>query len=827
MTELPPAAQAVLGALSADPATPVKVLITGGIGTGKSTVLATIRDTLRAAGRTVRTHPAPADGTPAATLVDDLQLLTGPQLGTLAELAMDPAATVIVATEPREQHPELRAVMSTIERERPRITLAPWPRPEVARRLATTDPEEMSDVMAVTAGLPFLVTPVAATGWSHDGLNRVVQTALTERLRRLDGDMLSTLVILSLTPGLGATDVAAALEMPVDEAADLVDRCHATGLLDPAHGMRFAAVVHRCAALICGSVRHHAIESALLHTQTERDSLSTELALTLAEHGLRDAHLVEVLQDRAGHTGRPAKTARLLRAAVRAGAGGPDLELRLADALALSGDCAGAAAVTDTLLGMDGAHRSAAVRIAASVATHDGNTGHAADLFDWLTADGTAPGPETRAAGVIVLVGAGEPGAARELAARPSAGPPTSTARAVRSLADGILMTLDQPYPQAAARLGQALGPTAAPEAAMPDSAAALTTLAALHAGDAIRARAVIGRAVELTADDGAFGPRHRLLRAWVRMQDGQLVAAANDLDAVASASAAALHRRESLWASTLRAALARRTGDTGALLQHWFGAMEDLAEYSVDLYSLLPLGELWICAERLHQDDRIRYAVDQGFAVLRSLGDPPAWSLPLHWAGVHAAILAGSPGSMAPHGQALAGAAADSGFAATLAAAGRAWLRVLARQVDPADVGAAARGLASCGLTWDATRLAGQAALQADDARVSAEMLQIARDLKLATDLPEEPGHAAAGVTKAAPPGQAPLSEREREVAELLLMGMPYRDIGAQLFISAKTVEHHVARIRRRLGAESRSEMLSMLRAILAPGSAAPAREP
>ncbi|AMC71406.1 transcriptional regulator [Mycobacterium tuberculosis] len=45
----------------------------------------------------------------------------------------------------------------------------------------------------------------------------------------------------------------------------------------------------------------------------------------------------------------------------------------------------------------------------------------------------------------------------------------------------------------------------------------------------------------------------------------------------------------------------------------------------------------------------------------------------------------------------------------------------------------------------------------------------------------------------------------------------MPYRDIGARLFISAKTVEHHVARIRQRLGAGSRSEMLSMLRAMLA----------
>ncbi|WP_152408662.1 LuxR C-terminal-related transcriptional regulator, partial [Mycobacterium tuberculosis] len=63
-------------------------------------------------------------------------------------------------------------------------------------------------------------------------------------------------------------------------------------------------------------------------------------------------------------------------------------------------------------------------------------------------------------------------------------------------------------------------------------------------------------------------------------------------------------------------------------------------------------------------------------------------------------------------------------------------------------------------------------------------------------------------------------LSDREREVAELLLLGMPYRDIGARLFISAKTVEHHVARIRQRLGAGSRSEMLSMLRAMLAPES-------
>uniref|UniRef100_UPI000A77B595 response regulator transcription factor n=1 Tax=Nocardia acidivorans TaxID=404580 RepID=UPI000A77B595 len=58
-------------------------------------------------------------------------------------------------------------------------------------------------------------------------------------------------------------------------------------------------------------------------------------------------------------------------------------------------------------------------------------------------------------------------------------------------------------------------------------------------------------------------------------------------------------------------------------------------------------------------------------------------------------------------------------------------------------------------------------------------------------------------------------LSEREREVAELVLLGLTYREIGARLYISAKTVEHHVARIRRRIGAGSRSELLSMLRAM------------
>nr|WP_228806420.1 LuxR C-terminal-related transcriptional regulator [Nocardia cyriacigeorgica] len=64
-------------------------------------------------------------------------------------------------------------------------------------------------------------------------------------------------------------------------------------------------------------------------------------------------------------------------------------------------------------------------------------------------------------------------------------------------------------------------------------------------------------------------------------------------------------------------------------------------------------------------------------------------------------------------------------------------------------------------------------------------------------------------------PTPPTPLTDREQQVAELLLLGLTYREIGSRLYISAKTVEHHVSRIRRRIGAGSRAELLSMLSAM------------
>jgi DNA-binding NarL/FixJ family response regulator len=807
----PASARTVLAALDSGA---VKLLVIGGIGSGKSTALEVVRRNLRESGRTVVSRVPDEGGAGTVVVIDDAHLLTASDLRRLTELADDPDCTVVVASEARDHDPALNGLGSVLEREHPRITLGPLPTGEVARTLADPSGHPLASdlieaTIAVTGGVPLLVSAIgaAARPLTPATMAQAVGYTLNDRLRRLDPADLETLLITSLSADLGAADVAAALDLPAGGAAELVDRVRGTGLVEPSLSEALQRTVHRAAAMIIGAARHHEVESALLRTQLKSATLSDHLALQLAEHGIRDDALTAWLREHAA-SGRTDAAGRIrwYRAAVDAGA--IELRARLADTLALSGECRSAATLADVLLDApDATERAAGTRVAASIAAHDGNTAYAAELFSWL---GAYPDTTVGSAAALVHTAAGDLAAARAALTAACSGPPTTVARSARSLAEGLLLTVDGRYSTAAARLGQAVaGEQCAAPFVLPDSAAAVVTLAALHSGDSGRARSVIGRAVR-DGGDPASTARHRLLQGWVRMQEGQLVAASADANAVDG-----LHGRDALWAAALRTAIARRGGDSGSLTTNWFAGMDVLAEYSVDLFSLLPLGELWVAAARLRQQDRLAPALDQAFTVLGGLGDPPAWSAPLHWAGVHAGILAGDPAAVAPHGQALTAMAGHSTFAAALAAAGRTWLQVLAGQVDPDEVIAAARGLAGFGLTSDATRLAGQAALQAADPKVSALMLQMARDLKLGTgESPVDPDEMQRAIRPR--PAVTALSDREREVAELLLLGMPYRDIGAQLFISAKTVEHHVARIRRRLGAESRSEMLSMLRVML-----------
>jgi DNA-binding CsgD family transcriptional regulator len=145
------------------------------------------------------------------------------------------------------------------------------------------------------------------------------------------------------------------------------------------------------------------------------------------------------------------------------------------------------------------------------------------------------------------------------------------------------------------------------------------------------------------------------------------------------------------------------------------------------------------------------------------------------------------------------------------VSAAAESWLDVLAGEVDADRVEGAARGLHAVGQWWDAARLAGQAAIRTSDRQAMVRLLDCARLLQ---------GRAAGPARKQPEPvveaDAGKLSDREREVAELVVGGLTYKQVGDRLFISAKTVEHHVARMRQRLGCSSRAELLEQLRQIV-----------
>ncbi|GKT30084.1 isoniazid response ATPase/transcriptional regulator IniR [Aduncisulcus paluster] len=730
---------AVTQSLSAGGA--VKVLISGTAGSGKTSVLTRVREALSKAGSPAVNHVPEtlSGGNIGPFVIDDADSLTDRQLDTLrAVVENDPAAVVVVAATPR-RNSALRALFQALERESPSITLDPVNAGDIAR-LVPRSAALAEEIAAATGG----VLALTAAAIDHLGdpyplesALRAIDSRIDETLRRLSQSAQSVVLLMSLDAGIGASDIAAALAL--SDAEELVDEALASGLVAGPGHVAFAARVHGCAARLLGAARHLDLERSLLRTQLEIGSVSTDLALALVAHGLRDRDIAALLSDWATTESDPLSAADLYRAALAAG-----------------------------------------VRIAAAIACHNGDSGQAAALYSWLGADMDGLTALTAAP---VFVGTGQLVSARKSLEDNASAPPTTSATAMRNAALGVIAT------------------------------AALAALTMLHSGDTTRARSILTDAIRTDRPHDVFGVRHRLLVAWIAMLSGDLAGATQWLPG----AEAELSRRDRLFAESLRTGIARRHGDTGPLRQHWQASMDALSAYSIDVYTLLPVGELWVAAARLRTLDAMAHHVDRAFAVLAQLGDPIAWSAPLRWAGVHAAILTNSPESLAPHGQALAAAAGSSPYARALATAGRTWLRVLANQVDGAEVDSAARMLTDTGLGWDATRLASQAALHANDPKVAAAMLALARDLRTPSAATDGSDGKSPPTSAAHSPASTRLSDREREVAELLLRGLPYRDIGAQLFISAKTVEHHVARIRRRLGAESRSDMFSMLRAILA----------
>ena len=213
-----------------------------------------------------------------------------------------------------------------------------------------------------------------------------------------------------------------------------------------------------------------------------------------------------------------------------------------------------------------------------------------------------------------------------------------------------------------------------------------------------------------------------------------------------------------------------------------------------------------------MHEPELAAPVWGEARALLADLGDPPLWAAPFHWYAVQAAVLTDRPDTLAPHARALVVAGRTNRVAATYAAAGRAWVAVLGRDVDATTVIDAAQALRALGQPWEGSRLVGHAAARTSERKDAALLLECARDLLHPT------GSDQAGVMASRPTaseikaGVVVMSERELEVARLVMDNLTYQQIGEKLFLSARTVEHHMARIKQRSGAQSRSELLARL---------------
>ncbi|MFI6261929.1 LuxR C-terminal-related transcriptional regulator [Micromonospora sp. NPDC051006] len=833
------APKALLDAVATDPAAPLALAVTGPGGHGRSAYLQELARVYRRAGVTVREDvpELPEEIDPDSVLVvDDAHLLDDGRLRALRRLAAGRRHRLAVGYRPWPRPGALVELADTLRRDGQVVLLTPFARDQTAAYLATA-PElgrraELVDfVHGQTAGVP-------------RDVERLVRGLRGRELGPGVPAEPPRQAVLEFGPDLDdlATDVrrlllavAAGVPLPVEllgtllgrepaEVDGIVAATRAAGLLG-ADG-RLAPLVRRAVTALSPATERTAVWRRLSEVQLARGGPVLPLVRALLAAGVAGDCPGGTLEAAAEEalTTEPALAAELFAAAAAAGR---PVGARQAVAAALAGDLDAALRLADRLLASAApTDRAEAAVVAATALAHRGQVSRSVELYRW---SGAAPAAAFATVGALA---SGDPAGSTAATGEDRDGPPTLHASAARLMAAGVRDSIDGVPTAALSTLVQATALLEPDGRAvlLPDSPAALAALTAVHCGELDIADRVLDRALASGIGGPLMARRHRLLQAWILMVRGQTAVATERLGTV-TAAGRPLESRDLLFATALELAIARRNSDLGALQRGWGHALEAVVRHPVDLFTLLPLGELAIAGARLGDLDRLAPYLREARSLLARLGDPPLWSAPLHWSGLHAAILTEEPAVADDHVAALTAAAPHSRYATVVAAAATSWVDVLRGVVDAARVEAAARGLHDAGLCWDGARLAGQAAIRTSDRRAMTTLLDCARTLQgrsAGTKGEQRPtgtdGQVADALTT--PAGQR-LSDREREVAELVLAGLTYREIGDRLFISAKTVEHHVARMRSRLNCANRAELLALLRTIVADRSGVAAGQP
>jgi DNA-binding NarL/FixJ family response regulator len=476
----------------------------------------------------------------------------------------------------------------------------------------------------------------------------------------------------------------------------------------------------------------------------------------------------------------------------------PTTDPRRAEQAWRDGDTATAIETADRVLATGTDPECLAASVAAAAAAADGALFDAAERWRGIaTALGGVPSSWAggRAALAACLAGDVVAGTRDLIEARELL--PGSAPRGLTVLLDGVAAVLDASngdLDRSARRLAGLAVATVPADSFAPqrwDDLAVTVVLAGGHDGAA--------RDMLDAYRDRPQSTRGRLLAAWLDLRAGRLADARNGL---AAAGDVPILRRDAVLAAAITIGLARRTGDDDALRATWHRVAPVLHGADVELFLLEAWGELSAGAALVSLGDRDTIVDAMSAAVTRAAA--PLWALATEtWWSLQRAVTCADPAAARQAAERLAELAEADPRIRPRAAAAHAWAASLAGHADPTTVASAAAALADAGQPWEAAALCGAAATRLADPAAERALLSTGRAIRARIAIADK---ATGG-----------LSNRECSVGELLLDGLTHKEIGAKLYISPKTVEQHVARLRQKLEAANRAELIAALRTRLA----------
>ena len=631
--------------------------------------------------------------------------------------------------------------------------------------------------------------------------NAAVAERVENELRRAGESTRRVAEVLALASRPPDDVICGAAEIDVSDLGTIAERLAGAGLTGR-ESLELIPVVRNAVRRSLNATERRSVNRRLAGALVARGGEAIEAAEHLLAAGASGAEAASVYVS-AGDDLRfrdPDDALRWYDEAIAAGASGAEVAAGRAEAAAFAGHRVDGEAMA---AGDDPGARARLIAVRAAESARDGRLDRAHELYGQVTDHPLLSADATTALAATALVGLG-----RIDEARAASGPPADPLDARADLARflGRAVVGHSTEPRASAPLfveaAEALERVDL-DVVLPESPHAVAALCLSLAGDLPAAETLLQRALVATPAGPAFEARHRLLAAWVQLRIARYELPAREL---ASIDPDALDSRDRLLHAAIRAGLARRSGDVPALRAAWSDAEPVLLRGAGDLFHIEPLAELILASTRLRHRERAQPVVESLAAAVDRVGEARAWTVPAAWLEVQMAVEDEAPDEARAATESLTAIEAATEAQAAIQAAADTWCGVLEDDIDPDQVIDVAVGLSEAHLPWEASRLAGQAAVRVHDSAAARRLLEQARTFH---HDPESPTGRVAT--------DAGLTAREIDVGRYVLDGLTYREIGAQLYISPKTVEHHVARIRRKVQAGSRAEMLAALRALLA----------